>query len=123
MLGREATATAFARASREPSALDLRRDAAPLLLRRDGGELVLDWEGVDGQAALLHAGSLESLVQDRAYDHARLSPCPGESSSARIGLGAGDRYFLLSAECGWGGGSPGRDSFGRPRSRGRGACE
>jgi hypothetical protein len=121
-LSRTASVTSFARASREPSALDQRPGAQPLRVVKDpSGDLRLSWEAEPRDAFNIYRGTLASL-HARVYDHLREGACGRPGSSALVPLPPGDAYFLVTGTCGSAETSYGRDSLGTERPAAADAC-
>jgi len=121
-LGRMASVASFARASREPSARDQRPGAAPLRVVKDAsGDLRVSWEAEPRDAFNVYRGTISSL-RGGLYDHLREGACGRVGSSAIIPLPVEDAYFLVTATCGAGETSYGRDSLGAERPAAADAC-
>lgn len=112
-----ASASVHAQSCLEPSALDLDASAPPLRVTKDAPSgLALTWQDVGATRYHVHEGSIPAFDTPAAYDHVVVADPVGPSTS--LSEPPGDRYFLVNAECSFGGGSTGRDSFGRERPPG-----
>lgn len=109
-------ASARAQSCLEPSALDLDSSAPPLRVAKAPSGLAMTWQDAGAPGYHVHEGSLQAFDSPAVYDHVVVAD--PVAPSIVLSEPPGDRYFLVNAECSFGQGSTGRDSFGRERPPG-----
>ncbi|MEM7244299.1 MAG: hypothetical protein AAF533_03090 [Acidobacteriota bacterium] len=102
----------------EPSALDVRTWADPLILTKPVITTALDvvWEETQGQRYQIVVGDLDRLAATGTYDHRPVAPCDLSEPEAQVELPDGNVYYLVVSVGDDGSlSSLGRDSYGRSR--------
>jgi hypothetical protein len=98
----------------EPSALDQRPGATPLLVTKSGANLALTWEVLALQGYDVPGGRIAALRQG-TYDHVSIGACNMSGSAAMITPEPSGTYYLVQGRGGIARSSLGRDSFAAQR--------